>query len=364
MEVHIKMEYILTINPGSTSTKVAVFKNEENVLQKDLSHSTEELSKFEDITDQYEYRKGIILEWLEQESYKLEDFKAIVGRGGLLKPMPSGTYEVTDEMIEDLKIGIQGKHASNLGGILAKSIADKVNIPSFIVDPVAVDEFQEVARISGMPDVKRKSLLHALNIKAIAHRVASENNTSVDQMNMVIAHLGGGISVVPLKEGKMIDANNANEMGPFSPERAGGLPVGDIMRMCYSGEYTYKTLKPKLRGKAGLVAYTGTNDVREVMKKIESGDEDAKLALDSMAYQISKEIGKMSTVLKGNVDCVVLTGGVAYSEYVTTLIKEHVSYIADVIVKPGEDEMKALNEGALRVLEGPEVAKIYEDEVK
>lgn len=358
------MEYILTINPGSTSTKVAIFKGTENVLQNDLTHSTNELDDFEEITDQYDYRKEIILNWLKDEGYSLKDFKAVVGRGGLLKPMPSGTYEVTDEMVRDLKIGVQGKHASNLGGLLAKAIGDQVDIPSFIVDPVAVDEFEDVARISGMPDIIRKSLLHALNIKAIAHRVAKEKETTVDALNMVIAHLGGGISVVPLKKGKMIDANNANEMGPFSPERAGGLPVGDIMRMCYSGEYTMKTLKPKLRGKAGLVAYTGTNDVREVLEMIKNGNEDAKLALDAMSYQIAKEIGKMATVLQGNIDAIVLTGGVAYSEYVTNYIKEHISFIAEVIVKPGEDEMIALNEGALRVLEGPEVVKIYENEVK
>jgi butyrate kinase len=358
------MNYILVINPGSTSTKVAVFRGKENVLQKNLDHSIEDLDKFEEITDQYEYRKNIILEWLKKEKFELKQFKAIVGRGGLLKPMPSGTYEVTDEMVKDLKIGIQGKHASNLGGLLAKAIGDEVDIQSFIVDPVAVDEFEDIARISGIPDIKRKSLLHALNVKAIAYRVASEKNKSVDELSLIIAHLGGGISVVPLKNGKMIDANNANEMGPFSPERAGGLPVGDIMKMCYSGKYTYKTLKPKLRGKAGLVAYTGTSDVREIEKMIENGNENAKKALDAMSYQIAKEIGKMATVLKGKVDAIVLTGGVAYSKYVTDYIVDHVSFISEVIIKPGEDEMIALNEGVLRVLEGPEVAKIYENEVK
>ena len=358
------MNYILAINPGSTSTKVAIFKGKENVLQKNLDHSAEELDVFEEITDQYKYRKDMILNWLKQENYNLTQFKAIVGRGGLLKPMPSGTYEVTDEMVNDLKIGIQGKHASNLGGLLARAIGDEVDIQSFIVDPVAVDEFEDIARISGMPDIKRKSLLHALNVKAIAYRVANEKKKSVDELSLVIAHLGGGISVVPLKNGKMIDANNANEMGPFSPERAGGLPVGDIMRMCYSGEYTFKTLKPKLRGKAGLVAYTNTNDVREVIKLIEDGNKEAKLALDGMSYQIAKEIGKMATVLKGKVDAIVLTGGVAYSKYVTDYITDHISFISEVIVKPGEDEMIALNEGVLRVIEGPEVAKIYENEVK
>ncbi len=356
-------EYVLVINPGSTSTKVAIFKGDVNVLQEDLTHSTEELDKFEKIADQYNYRKEIILNWLTEKGYKSSDLKAVVGRGGLLKPMPSGTYTVTDVMIEDLKIGVQGEHASNLGGMIARAIGDVESIESFIVDPVAVDEFHEVARISGMPDVKRKSLLHALNVKAIAHSVAEDMDKKVEDLNLVVAHLGGGISVVPLLKGKMIDANNANEMGPFSPERAGGVPVGDIVKMCYSGEYTMKTLKPKLRGKGGLVAYLGTNDAREVLKMIESGDENAKLIFEAMGYQISKEIGAMATALKGKVDAVVLTGGVAYSIYLTNYIKEMVGFIAPVIVKPGEDEMKALNEGVMRVLAKQETPKIYENEV-
>ncbi|MBN2793831.1 MAG: butyrate kinase [Clostridia bacterium] len=356
-------KYVLAINPGSTSTKVAIFEGEENKLQKNLSHSTEELDKFEKITDQFEYRKDIIVKWLSDEGYQLEDLKAVVGRGGLLKPMPSGTYTVTDALAEDLKIGVQGEHASNLGGLIARAIAETVGVKSYIVDPVAVDEFEEVARISGMPEIKRKSLLHALNVKAIAHRVAKEKNTTVDQLNMVIAHLGGGISVVPLKKGRMIDANNANEMGPFSPERTGGLPVGDLAKLCFSGKYaSFNELKPYLRGKGGMVAYLGTNDVREALKMVENGDKEAELVLNAMAYQISKEIGAMATVLKGKVDCVVLTGGVAYAEYITSRIKDSVSFIAEVIVKPGEDEMIALNEGVIRVEQG-EAVKIYENEV-
>ncbi len=357
-------KYILAINPGSTSTKVAIFEGVDNKIQKNLSHSTEDLDKFDKITDQFEYRKNIIVEWLTSEGYQLSELKAVVGRGGLLKPMPSGTYKVTDVLAEDLKIGIQGEHASNLGGLIARAIADSTNIESYIVDPVAVDEFEDVARISGMPEIKRKSLLHALNVKAIAHRVANEKNTTVDQMNMVIAHLGGGISVVPLKKGKMIDANNANEMGPFSPERTGGLPSGDLAKLCFSGKYaSFKELKPYLRGKGGMVAYLGTNDVREALKMVDEGDKNAELVLEAMAYQISKEIGAMATVLKGKVDAVVLTGGVAYSEYITSKISESVAFIADVIVKPGEDEMIALNEGVIRVETG-EAVKIYENEVK
>jgi len=356
-------ELVLVINPGSTSTKVALFNKEENMIQKNLSHSSEELDKFDKITDQFAYRKDIIVNWMKEEGYTIDQLSAVVGRGGLLKPMPSGTYKVTDALIEDLKIGVQGEHASNLGGIIARSIAEQAGVESYIVDPVAVDEFEEVARVSGMPDIERRSLLHALNIRAIAHRVAKDKQCHINDLNLVVAHLGGGISVVPMREGKMIDANNANEMGPFSPERAGGIPSGDLAKMCFSGEYTFKEMKTKMRGKGGLVAYLGTNDAREVLKRIENGDKEAKLVFEAMGYQISKEIGAMATVLQGKVDAVVLTGGVAYSEYLTKFIEGQVGFIAPVIVKPGEDEMIALNEGVLRVTGGEEEAKIYENEV-
>lgn len=356
-------EYVLVINPGSTSTKVALFAGGENVLQKNLTHSPEELSKFDKITDQFEYRKEIIVNWMKEEGYSVDQLKSVVGRGGLLKPMPSGVYQVTDALIEDLRIGVQGEHASNLGGIIARSIAELNDAPSYIVDPVAVDEFHELARVSGIPQVKRRSLVHALNVRAISIGLADELNKSLNEMNLVVAHLGGGISVVPMEKGKMIDANNANEMGPFSPERAGGLPVGDLMKLVFSGDYTPKEMKNKLRGKGGIVAYLGTNDVRDVQTMIDKGDEKAKLILDAMCYQIAKEIGSMATVLKGSVDGVVLTGGIAYSDYVTKTITQMVEYIAPVYVRPGEDEMKALNEGVMRVENGREEPKIYENEV-
>lgn len=356
-------EYVLVLNPGSTSTKVAIFKGFEQMVKKDLMHATDVLDQFTKITDQYAYRKDMILEWVVEEGYEPEQLKAVVGRGGLLKPMPSGTYKVTETMMEDLRIGVQGEHASNLGGLIARAIADSQGIEAYIVDPVAVDEFEPVARISGMPEIKRKSLLHALNIRAISHRVAKEMGKEFKDLNLVVAHLGGGISIVPVRKGKMIDANNANEMGPFSPERAGGLPVGDIAKMCFSGQYTMDTLKPKLRGKGGLVAYLGTNDAREVLKRIEAGDEQAKLVFDAMAYQIAKEIGAMATVLKGDIDAIVLTGGVAYSQYLQDYVKEMVGFIAPVIVKPGEDEMTALNEGFQRADAGIDTVKIYENEV-
>lgn len=356
-------EYVLAINPGSTSTKVALFKGTENVVQKNLNHSAEELAPFHKITDQYAYRRDMIAGWMTSEGYSPEQLKAVVGRGGLLKPMPSGTYEVTEALMADLRIGVQGEHASNLGGLIAHSIAEQAGVPAYIVDPVAVDEFEAVARISGMPEIKRRSLVHALNIRAVAFNVAKDLGRPMEELNLVMAHLGGGISIVPMKQGRIIDANNANEMGPFSPERAGGLPVGDLMKLCFSGQYTQEELKKKLVGKGGLVAYLGTNDAREVLQRIEAGDEQARLVFDAMGYQIAKEIGAMATVLCGKADAVVLTGGVAYSKYLTDYITERVSFIAPVIIKPGEDEMWALNEGVLRVSSGQEQAKIYEKEV-
>lgn len=360
----VAKEYILAINPGSTSTKVAIFKNEESLFHKNLSHSTEEVSKYEKITDQFEYRENMIMDWMKEIGISTENLSAVVGRGGLLRSMPGGTYKVTDAMIEDLRLGIQGEHASNLGGIIAKGIGDREGIPSYIVDPVAVDEFEDIARISGMPELPRKSLVHALNINAVARRVAGDMGKGLEELNFVVAHLGGGISIAPLKKGRIVDVNGANDGGPFSPERAGGVPVGDIMKMCYSNKYTQAEMKKKTVGKAGLVGYLGTNDARDVVKMIESGDKNADLIFDAMAYQIAREIGAMAAVLKGEVDAVVLTGGLAYSELLCERIRKRVEFIAPLKVYAGEDEMQALAEGAARVLKGEERAKIYEEEVK
>lgn len=360
----MQRENLLVINPGSTSTKVAVFRNGENIVQKNLSHSADEVAKYEKITDQFEYRQDMILDWLKEEKIEVESLAAVVGRGGLLKPMPGGTYKVTDAMIEDLKIGVQGEHASNLGGIIAKGIADQQGIPSFIVDPVAVDEFPDIARVSGLPELPRKSLVHALNIKAVGRRAARDMGKDLTDVNFVVAHLGGGISISPVEKGRILDVNNANEGGPFSPERAGGLPVGDVIKLCYSGKYTQADMKKMTVGKAGLVGYLGTNDARDVIKMIENGDKKAELIFDAMAYQIAKEIGAMATVIQGKVDAIVLTGGIAYSNLLCEKISKRVQFIAPVKVYAGEDEMLALAEGAQRILAGEEQAKIYEDEVK
>ncbi|WIV13313.1 butyrate kinase [Proteiniborus sp. MB09-C3] len=356
-------EYILAINPGSTSTKVALYNGEEKVFSSKIEHPSIELDRYSSVIEQYDYRLNVIINWLREANVTTASLRATVGRGGLLRPMPAGTYLVTDAMINDLKDNIGGEHASNLGGILAKGIADKEEIKAFIVDPVAVDEMNHIARISGMPDIQRRSQVHALNIKAVSHRYAHEHNKNLKDINLIVAHLGGGISVAPIEKGLITDVNNANEMGPLSPERSGGLPVGDLVKMCYSGKYTFNEIKAKLKGKGGLVSYLGTNNAKEVEERANNGDERAGLIFMVMAYQIAKEIGAMAAALCGKLDAIILTGGLAYSKTLTDKIQSMTGFIAPVVLYPGEDELKALNEGALRVLEGEEAEKIYENEV-
>ena len=351
---------LLIINPGSTSTKIAIYDNEKPVLEETLRHSTEELAKYEKIYDQYEFRKNIILETLNEKGINLTKLSAVVGRGGLLKPIDGGTYKVNERMLEDLKVGVLGEHASNLGGILAHEIASQLNIPAFIVDPVVVDEMEDVARISGMPELERKSIFHALNQKAVARRAAKELGKAYNEVNLIVAHLGGGVSVGAHKKGRVVDVNNALDgEGPFSPERTGGLPVGDLAKLCFSGKYTLAEMKKKIKGNGGLVAYLGTNDAREVGKMIQNGDKKAELVYKAMAYQVAKEIGSLAAVLEGKVDGIILTGGIAYDKEFTKWIIDRVSFISKVFVYPGEDEMIALAEGGLRVLRGEEEAKVY-----
>lgn len=356
-------EYVLVINPGSTSTKVGLFRGEEEVKSHKISHSREELERYDKISEQYDYRLNLIYDWLKSVEISTSSLVAVVARGGLLRSIPGGTYIVTDKMIKDLEIGIQGEHASNLGGILAKGIAEKEGIKAYIVDPVSVDEFEDIARISGLAEIERRSLTHALNIKAVSYRRAKELGKDLRELNFIVAHLGGGISICPVRNGRMIDVNNASEMGPFSPERTGTLPVGDLVKLCYSGEYTLDEMKVKLKGKGGLASYLGTTDGKEIEEKIISGDKKADLVYSAMAYQIGKEIGAMASVLKGRVDNIILTGGLAYSNKLASIISEMVGFIAEVVVYPGEDEMDALNRGVLRVINGEEKEKIYEDEV-
>lgn len=354
------MERLLVINPGSTSTKIAVFDDDKIIFEETLRHSTEELSKFDKIYDQYEFRKDIIVDALNKNGIEINSLSAVVGRGGLLKPIEGGTYSVSKNMLEDLKVGVLGEHASNLGGIIANEIAQSIGKKAFIVDPTVVDEMQDIARISGMADIERKSIVHALNQKAVARRHAASKGQKYEDMNLIVAHLGGGISVGAHEKGRIIDVNNALDgEGPFSPERTGGLPVGDLVKLCYSGKYTLEEMKKKIKGNGGLVSYLGTNDAREVSEMIEKGNKEAELVYKAMAYQISKEIGSCATVLKGKVDGIILTGGIAHDKLFTQWIIESVEFISEVYIYPGEDELSALAEGGLRVLRGEEEAKEY-----
>lgn len=356
----MEIKRILAINPGSTSTKIAIFDNEKEVFEETLRHSAEKIDQYDKIYDQYEFRKTVILDVLNEKEINLTKLDAIVGRGGLLKPIEGGTYKVTDKMAQDLKVGVLGEHASNLGGIIAKEIADKLNIPAFIVDPVVVDEMHDVARISGMPELKRKSIFHALNQKAVARRAAKELNKEYKDLNFIVVHMGGGVSVGAHCKGNVIDINNALDGdGPFSPERTGGLPIGDFAKLCFSGKYTLDEMKKKVKGKGGLVAYLGTNDGREVTEMIDNGDKNAELVFEAMAYQIAKEVGACAAVLKGDVDAIILTGGLAYGKLLVSWIEERINFISQVIVYPGEDELGALVGGGLRVLNGTEEVKVY-----
>ncbi|BDU83308.1 butyrate kinase [Clostridium perfringens] len=351
---------LLIINPGSTSTKIGVYEGEKEILEETLRHSAEEILKYDTIFDQLDFRKEVILKVLKEKGIDINELDAVVGRGGMLKPIEGGTYEVNEAMVEDLKIGVQGPHASNLGGILSNEIAKEIGKRAFIVDPVVVDEMEDVARLSGVPELPRKSKFHALNQKAVAKRYAKEHNTSYEDVNLIVVHMGGGVSVGAHRKGRVIDVNNALDGdGPFSPERAGGVPSGELLEMCFSGEYSKEEVYKKLVGKGGFVAYANTNDARDLIKLSQEGDEKGSLIFNAFIYQIAKEIGSMAVVLDGEVDAIVLTGGIAYSDYVTNAINKKVKWIAPMVVYGGEDELLALAQGAIRVLDGVEEAKVY-----
>jgi len=355
---------ILVINPGSTSTKIGVFSNEQCIFEETIRHNVEETAQFNRIIDQYEFRKNTILEALDHEGMNISKLDAVCGRGGLLRPIEGGTYEVNNAMIEDLKMGYNGEHASNLGGIIANEIASGLNIPSFIVDPVVVDELESVARYSGVPEIPRKSIFHALNQKAVARRVAKDLERPYEDLNIIVTHMGGGITVGAHKEGRVVDVNNGlHGDGPFSPERAGTVPAGDLVSLCFSGEYYREEIMKKLVGQGGFMAYLDTNDALAVEKRIEAGDEEAEQVYDAMAYQIAKEIAQMSAVLHGKVDAIALTGGLAYGKDFVAKISERVNWIADCLIYPGENELQALTEGALRVLRNEEEPKTYPNPV-
>jgi butyrate kinase len=355
-------ELILTINPGSTSTKIAVFRNTREVFLKNIKHTCEELAEFKKITDQYEFRRNIVLQELENASINVQNITVIVGRGGLVKPIPSGVYEVNESLINDLKVGVLGQHASNLGGLIAHNIAQSIpGARAFIADPVVVDEMEPIARISGHPRFERISIFHALNQKAIARQYAKSVSKRYEDLNLIVAHLGGGISVGAHCKGRVIDVNQALDgEGPFSPERSGTLPSGALVDLCFSGEFTREEIRKMITGGGGYTAYMGTNDAYEVEKKAAGGDEQAILLHDAMAYQVSKEIGAMGTVLKGEVEAILLTGGIAYGKPFVEQVIDRVRHIAPVFVYPGEDEMRALAMNGLMVLKGETQAREYQ----
>jgi len=352
---------ILAINPGSTSTKIAVYKNLRPVFQKSLRHGLEDLHNFNRVTEQFEFRKDIILRELAAADIDVNEIELVSGRGGFLKPISSGVYEVNERMLEDLRNNLMGEHASNLGGILAHEIAKNIKgAKAYISDPVVVDEFEELARYSGHPDFPRVSIFHALNQKAIARNHAKNIGRNYEDLNLIVAHLGGGISVGVHNKGKVIDANQALDgEGPFSPERSGTLPVGKVIDACFSGNYSKEELRSKVVGKGGLVAYLGTNSAQDIEAMIAQGNERARLAYEAMAYQVAKEIGACSTVLKGMVDSILLTGGIAYNDLFIQYLTFRIAWIAPVRVYPGEDEMRTLAHNALMVYSGEIEPKIY-----
>ena len=351
---------ILSVNPGSTSTKFAVYEDETLLCLHTIRHAPDDLKPFKSLFDQYEFRKNLMLDKLKSDGIDLSDLSAVVGRGGLVRPLESGVYTVNDKLIADLKVSLNGEHASNLGGVIAREIADGIpGCQAFIVDPIVVDEMQDVARISGLPEIPRRSTFHALNHKAIARKYAAANGTTYEKLKLVIAHLGGGISIAAHLYGKVIDTNQGLDgYGAFSPERSGTLDAGRLVNLCFSGKYTQAEILKLLAGNGGLMAHLGTNEVLVAEKRAANGDQYAKLVIEAMAYSIGKEIGAMLAVLHGEADAVILTGGIAHSQFIVEYIKKMISPMAQVAVYPGENEMEALALGGLRVLRG-EKSKEY-----
>ena len=347
---------VVVVNPGSTSTKVALFQDDRAICIEAIAHSVSDLRGFSTIWDQYSYRLQLIRQWTDKH---VQVCSAVVGMGGLLRPVEGGVYRVNGTMLNDARANLQGEHASNLGCALAHELSSRYQVPAFVVDPVSVDELESFARYSGHPLIERRSLSHALNIHATARQAAQDLNIPFEQSSFVIGHLGGGISIAPVRSGRIIDVNDAASDGPFSPERTGGLPLQPFISLCMSGKFNESEIRTLVMGKGGVAAYLGTNSTQEVEERVKSGDAIALEVYQAMAYQISKEIGAMATVLCGNIDAIVLTGGIARSTMITAWIEERVRFIAPVKVYQGEDEMRSLAQGAFRVLRGEEQAKEY-----
>ena len=350
---------ILAINPGSTSTKVALYDEERPSLDLTLRHTAEQIARYANIIDQLGWRREMILTALSEHGFDIMQLSAVIGRGGLVRPIPAGVYEVNEAMRRDLTNATM-EHASNLGGLLAAEIAAMAGVKAYIADPVVVDEMEEVARLSGHPDCPRRSIFHALNQKATARLHCDRIGIVYEKANLVVAHLGGGISVAAHKQGRVADVNNALDGdGPFAPERAGTIPAGELVELCFSGKYTKRDLKKMLAGKGGLVAHLGSNSVMHLIERVEAGDKQAGVVIDAMSYNISKAIGAMAAAMSGSVDAIILTGGIAYNEPVVKYIEEHCSFIAPIAVYPGENEMEALMLNALVVLKGTITPKVY-----
>jgi butyrate kinase len=353
---------IIAINPGSTSTKIAVFADSKCLFEENIKHSAEELAPFEKITDQFEFRKKVIMERIGRLNIDPKDVKIIMGRGGMVKPIESGVYKINGAVKRDLVNSPVGEHASNLGGLIADDLAKEFpSAKAYITDPVVVDEMDDIARVAGHPVFTRRSIFHALNQKATARRHAQVMGKSYESLRLIVVHLGGGISIGCHREGRVVDVNHAvGGEGPFSPERAGSVPITDAIKLAYSGKYTEKEFIKMLVGQGGLAAYLGTNNAYEVEQRIKAGDEEAAFIYGAMAYQVAKTIGEMATVLMGKVDGIIITGGIAYDKGFVELLRERTEWIAPIYVYPGENEMEALAANARLVLNGEVEAKEYE----
>ncbi len=349
---------VLAINPGSTSTKIVLYKDEERVFERSLSHSSKELAPFERIIDQFEFRKDIILKTLEEEKIDVKQFSAVVGRGGMLPNMKGGGYLVEQPMIDTFNEGLASPHASNLGALLAHSIAEPLGIPAYIYDSVTADDLSPVAKITGMPEVTKQSICHVLNMKAVSRKVAEKLGKKYEDMNIIVVHLGGGISLSLHHGGQIVECIRDDE-GPFSPERSGSVPLLDVINLCFSGKYSKEDMIRKVRGKGGMNGYLGTQDLREVEAMIEAGDKNAELVYAAMVDQVAKGAGGLATVVSGAIDCIILTGGMAYSKKLTQALSRKLDFLAPIELMPGECEMEALAFGAMRLLSGEEEAKHY-----
>lgn len=355
---------IFVINPGSTSTKIAVYEDKNELWEKTVKHSSKKISEYNRVIDQLDWRQEVIIKNINEAGFNLNKFSAIVARGGAgLDPISGGTYEIDENMLEDLYKSKNAEHASNLAGIIAYNLARNNDLPCYTVDPVSVDEFEPVARLSGIPEITRKCQSHALNLKALTRKTADRLNEQKENINLIGVHLGGGISIAAIKKGKIIDVNNANQNGPYSPERCGTLPVLDLIEYIYKNDFEKKDLEKKLIGKSGLIGYLDTNDGIEIEERIKNGDKKSKLVYEGMIYQIAKEIGAMASVLDGKVDAIFITGGLANSKYIVDKLTNKINYISKVFTYPGSDEMKNLAEGAYRVLKNKEKVKTYRKEI-